>query len=285
MNYSHDAAAADGAPSTSSSSSPSISSSNVHANEISNNYLLSRIAQLESIVTNYAQHSPSNHQFNHSVKPSKPSTFNGEVGRSAQLWLFELESYFIAAGISDEDRTVFAVAMLKGEALSWAASIKLSDPRKVSWNEFKQVFLSRFYPVSTAIQSRAELLHLKQSDSINKYINTFQSILHRIDDMNESDKIFFFVDGLSSQLKTEVVKRQPKSLQDAVNIAVSVYSVNSLSDNMSTPSSSRSLFSSTPSNSTTSSSLSLPVSTNSASSTQSDSMQLDVINNEVVDNS
>lgn len=280
--------------SASSFADSSTASVNVH---VSNDELFARIHQLESLVLHLQQSASSsstssinsntsNDNTVHHVKPSKPSTFSGEIGRSAQLWLLELEFFFTAAGVDNNHRTAFAAAMLKDEALSWLASTNITDPHSVPWNDFKSAFLARFNPVTTSIQSRAELLQLKQSGSINQYINTFQSILHRVTDMSETDKIFFFIRGASSSLRAEIVKRAPKTLQDAINTAVSRQSVNMLADNITNPSAlsyqqsnpSRQMPpSSSIATTTISSSQTTPPSSSHSTSSSSDAMQLDII--------
>jgi uncharacterized protein (DUF3084 family) len=57
------------------------------------------------------------------LKPAKPNTFHGGMHSNANLWLAELSTYFVALGVNNNDRTVFALAQLRDSALLWASSV------------------------------------------------------------------------------------------------------------------------------------------------------------------
>ena len=173
--------------------------------------------------------SSDSHSSSHIVKPSKPSIFTGsKIGTAAFLWLEELKNYFNAAGIVGNHRTVFAVAHLKEEALLWKTSkSELVNPQNVEFDIFCQLFLHRFQPIGGNLAAREELRRLKYNGNIQQYVSSFQSLMQRITDMSDTDKLDYFTSGLNRSLKTELIKQGITDLQQAINIAVRIASIDS----------------------------------------------------------
>jgi hypothetical protein len=153
------------------------------------------------------------------LKPAKPNTFHGGMHSNANLWLAELGTYFVALGVNNNDRTVFALAQLRDSALLWASSLaELQQPQNVTFDRFRQLFLTRFNPITGATQARAELRMLKQTGSVSQYISTFQSIMQRINDMNEADRVDSFIQGLRPSLQLECIKANANNVNDLMNL-------------------------------------------------------------------
>jgi hypothetical protein len=224
---------------------------------------LSQQQQLSSITNQKSSsHLSSNIQY---VKPSKPGFFTGsKIGTTAFLWLEELKNYFNAAGVIGNQRTVFAIAHLKDEALLWKTSkVELLDPMSVSFDTFCELFLVRFQPIGGNLEAREELRRLKYNGNIQQYVSSFQSIMQRITDMSNTDKLDYFTNGLNRSLKTELIKQNISDLQQAINIVVRIASIDS---HISTYSNTSSI-----NNSSSNSSSSVV----SSSSSNNDNMQID----------
>jgi hypothetical protein len=153
------------------------------------------------------------------LKPAKPNTFHGGMHSNANLWLAELSTYFVALGVNNNDRTVFALAQLRDSALLWASSVaELQQPQNVAFDRFRDLFLTRFNPITGATQARAELRILKQTGSVSQYISSFQSIMQRINDMNEADRVDSFIQGLRPSLQLECIKANVNNVNDLMNL-------------------------------------------------------------------
>jgi hypothetical protein len=219
--------------SSSSSSSSPLNNNNNNNNNNNDNILAEMLHQIQLLQTTVANQQHQLQTLNNqstslsSVKPSKPGVFSGsKVGSAAYLWLEDLKNYFLAAGVHDNHRTVFAVAHLKEEALLWKTSrAELVNPQLVDFDTFSALFLSRFQPISSSFEAREELRRLKYNGNIQQYVSSFQSYMQKITDMTNTDKLDYFTNGLNRSLKLELIKQNVTDLQQAINIAVRISSI------------------------------------------------------------
>lgn len=157
------------------------------------------------------------------VKLAKPSIFTGATKTNVETWLFEVEQYLIAYGMnSDSQRIAFATSFLKGLALQWWQNHCITTPGlTLSWSQFKEEVRNRFQPVAASKLARVNLKYLKQGNkSVADYCSMFYAQLQLITDgMTEADKVEYFMSGLSSTIFSEVDRRDPTTLQEAMTYA------------------------------------------------------------------
>jgi Ty3 transposon capsid-like protein/Zinc knuckle len=166
------------------------------------------------------------HPVPESLKPTKPNTFTGQFKSNPNLWLAELDTYFNAARILDNSRTVFALAQLKGDALLWAQSTgDYINPRNVDFDVFRNAFLVRFNPITGATQARSQLSILRHVGYVGDYISSYQSIVQRIPDMGPADRRHNFINGLKPHLQLECVKANVATLEEAMILAQRIETV------------------------------------------------------------
>lgn len=158
----------------------------------------------------------------HVKVPPIPS-FNGAVGFGVDNWLRSLTKHFVFYGTStfpdDVSRIRLAVMYLEGPAMDWWEH----EPHKeqiVDWAEFVARLHSRFRPMQAATVARHRIAALKQTGSASAYANVFQKELTPITDMSPADKIFFFRQGLKPALAQKVLEKNPKTLHEAMDIAI-----------------------------------------------------------------
>ncbi len=154
--------------------------------------------------------------------PAIPS-FSGAVGFGVDSWLRNLQKHFVFYGNAtfpdDASRIRLAVMYLEGPAMDWWEH----EPRKdqiVDWDEFVDRLHSRFRPMQAATVARHRLANLKQTGAASAYANIFQKELTPITDMSAADKIFFFRQGLKPALAQKVLEKNPSSLHQAMDIAI-----------------------------------------------------------------
>jgi len=156
------------------------------------------------------------------IKLAKPSLFTGVVKANVELWLFEVEQYLVAYGVSiDSQRVAFASGHFKGLALQWWQNHCIQHPGlTITWDQFKSQVRTRFQPIEASRTARVNLRALKQgSKSVEQYCSVFYEQLQLIHDMSESDKIENFLYGLNAEIFDEVDKRDPATLEDAIKYA------------------------------------------------------------------
>ena len=151
--------------------------------------------------------------------------FKGEVGFAIDTWVRRLVKQFEFYGPqifpNDESRIRFAVMYLEGGAMDWWDKILQADKDKiVTWDLFVEALYSRFRPMQAATIARLRLAALKQTGNVSAYANIFQRELTPITDMNNADQIFYFRQGLKPFIAQRVLEKMPKTLHDAMDIAI-----------------------------------------------------------------
>ncbi|KAK8470062.1 hypothetical protein PHAVU_004G050550 [Phaseolus vulgaris] len=120
-------------------------------------------------------------------------------------WIFQAEQYFEFQNVADTDRVNLASFYLDGIALQWHR-----------W--FTTALLSRFGP--TDYDDPSESLHrLKHITTVAAYIEAFERLSHRIDNLPESFLLGCFVGGLKEEIRLEVKLKKPRTMTDAMGLS------------------------------------------------------------------
>lgn len=182
-----------------------------------------RIAQLEAGLTSINTGlNNANNDRSSKVKPPQPDTFDGRTNRSIEQWLFELEQYLTISHTGVSDWAPIGSAYLRGAAASWWRNHytrSVGQNIVITWDSFKAALLQRFRPIEASKTARAALDSLRQNRSVSEYIEVFLRQIQLIDDMSDAEQIHCFIRGLKPVVAREVDMFQPKTLQDAMNIA------------------------------------------------------------------
>lgn len=187
-----------------------------------------RIATLEASRQNMNNNNNNGNQVNvdhHmgvSVKPPKPDTFDGRNQRSIEQWIFEMEQYLNISRVPIIDRVNIAAAFLRGTAATWwrnAYQSAVASEITISWDAFKAALIQRFRPIEASKTARAALDVLRQNRSVSEYCEAFLRYSQLITDASEAEQIHCFIRGLKPVVAREVDMFQPRTLQDAMNIA------------------------------------------------------------------
>ncbi len=153
----------------------------------------------------------------------KPSAFRDSHRDDADQWITEMERYFAAARIAEDnaERSHLASTYLKDAASTWYSSETRDNAFGLSpsWAVFKAGFLARFRPVEASRMARAAIRNLRHRVRVAGYTQEFQRLLQRIPDMSTSDQIDNYIHGLQSHIAQEVDREQPKTLAAAMEVA------------------------------------------------------------------
>ena len=115
-----------------------------------------------------------------------PPTFTG--GRDlvvADLWFRQIERILEAMEItSAATRIRLATFRLEGESQLWWDWFRVSrDPKTMTWGEFKELFMGKFFPASARHAKAREFLELKQGNmTVLEYVAKFTKLAHFGDD-------------------------------------------------------------------------------------------------------
>jgi hypothetical protein len=135
------------------------------------------------------------------LKNVKPSTFTGNPTEDVEDWLNELDELFDLLNIQDGNRARLARTMLRGNARRWLLNQPTPDELEQPWDDFGEAIKRRFKSPNAKLFARAKLYQLKQKSSVTKYIELFENLRARIDDLSDAEAIQVFIQGLKPKLQ------------------------------------------------------------------------------------
>jgi hypothetical protein len=158
-------------------------------------------------------------------KPPPMVRFTGLMsagGFEIDSWLREVRKQFSHYGGTafpdDVARINFAVEWLSGAAQDWWENADKSAIQ--SWSDFERALRERYRPQMPEEMARQRLRTLVQKGGVQPYCNEFLKLAALIPNRSEEDKIFDFKMGLDRALAAKVAEHKPKTLQEAMEVAV-----------------------------------------------------------------
>ena len=154
----------------------------------------------------------------------KIPTYKGEPNENVVVWLRQVKNIFHAQGILDEGNMVhYAATGLEDAALHWFVN-KVKDattgPAFNTWAEFCKSLKESFQPPNYQHYLRTQLKNLRQTSTVQEYGMRFRNIIEQIDNMNELDKVSYFVDGLKGATRMEIAYQSPENFEEAWKLAI-----------------------------------------------------------------
>jgi hypothetical protein len=166
------------------------------------------------------------------LKIAGPPQFKGEMGIQLDEWVRSMELQFKYYGEThfpdDTSRINMAEVHLVGPAAQWWENeLKPILPAVMSWNDFVDRLQKRFRPLKAAMLARTKLaeLHQRAGQGVNAYAHAFQMTLASIVDMSPADQVHNFTKGLHPHIFTRVFEKQPTTLVEAIELAVSIEAI------------------------------------------------------------
>jgi len=161
------------------------------------------------------------------LRLGKPSKFSGsrEDAIDVQAWVFGLEQIFVAYKVaSDAECIAYGASLLEKTALDWwryqvetAAGGGTATPK--TWQAWRVALTSKFEPINAERNARDKLAVLRQVGSVGTYATTLQNLLLKTPTMHADDRKHRFIQGLKTHIQKELSIREPKDLDDAINMA------------------------------------------------------------------
>ena len=118
------------------------------------------------------------------IKPASPDKFNG-TDRSVNIEIFlnTVERFLRLSKVDKKDKIDQTVMYFSGVAYEWWTSIETTEGEKIrhiEWEEFKQMCLKRFLPVTSAESAYKRIGKWRQRGDISTYISSFQNLAQQI---------------------------------------------------------------------------------------------------------
>ncbi len=150
--------------------------------------------------------------------------FEGTHKEDFNQWLFKVEMDIETNGLSNKQAALAICMKLKGTPLykyqTYHEQCK-SNNTELSWIAFKDVLKQQYQRNDTEFNLRRSLRALKKRNcqTLKDYDDEFLRITHAIGGMSSGEKIDAYVEGLEEDLFREVVKNNPKTIEEAMRIA------------------------------------------------------------------
>lgn len=109
-----------------------------------------------------------------------PETYDGERNVwKIDGWMRTLDRYCMLHGWTEEYTFLYATTLLRGRADAWFQVYESSatgDAVVTTWSHFKQLLASKFRPVNAEDLNRDRLYSIKQTGSVQSYVEQFTDI-------------------------------------------------------------------------------------------------------------
>ncbi|KAJ9567836.1 hypothetical protein OSB04_003802 [Centaurea solstitialis] len=137
-----------------------------------------------------------------------------------------MESVLHISKCTEGNKVEYAACLLQGRALTWWNTQVQTHGREatgqISWEDFKQMLKEEFCPRSEIKNLEAELWHHEmKGNDISTYTTRFHELAKLVPHLvtPEQNRVGRYVWGLSPEIRGNVTAADPKTLQEAVNLA------------------------------------------------------------------
>ena len=172
-----------------------------------------------------SQGGPSNLQ---RFRAHNPPTFTrGGDPMVADHWFMQIENILEAMEItSDTTRTRLAAFQLEGEAQVWWRWARTSrDLEVMTWAEFQDLFIGKYFPETARHAKAQEFLELKQGAmTVMDYVARFTELARFADDYVATDlaKVRRFENGLKLSIRARIVGLRLQDMDSMVGTALTI---------------------------------------------------------------
>ena len=163
------------------------------------------------------EHDMSGRELKNKIRKFTTPTFDGTNKISARAWLQKLQTFFTLNPMKESDVVQFASLHLEDAAYDWwyHGMTTQGHDQVTTFDDFSQRVIDRF-DLKDDEEYFKELSKLKQTKSVNEYIEEFQKVFVMVPNMSEKRIVYLFLDGLEDFVKGLVKAFSPSTLQEAI---------------------------------------------------------------------
>ncbi|KAJ9566644.1 hypothetical protein OSB04_002610 [Centaurea solstitialis] len=162
-----------------------------------------------------------------SFRSCNPKEFLGTEGAVGLLtWIESMESVLHISKCLERNKVEYAACLLQGRALTWWNTQVQTRGRdatgQITWEDFKKMLKEEFCPRSEIQKLEAELWHHEmKGNDVTTYTTRFHELAKLVPHLvtPEQNRVDRYVWGLSPEIRGNVTAADPKTLQEAVNLA------------------------------------------------------------------
>ncbi|XP_070010293.1 uncharacterized protein [Nicotiana sylvestris] len=152
----------------------------------------------------------------------EPKAYGGaRSSKELENFLWDMEQYFQAARVEDDDKVIITPMYLTGDAKVWwrtrmAEMESAGLPKIGTWEMLKKELKSQFLPTTSSWLARDGLRRLKQSGTVAEYVKEFSSLMLNVSNMAGEDKLHYFMSGLKGWAQLELRRQNVQCLSTAI---------------------------------------------------------------------
>ena len=156
-----------------------------------------------------------------------PSFTGGGDPMVEDHWFMQIEKVLEAMEItSDVTRIRLAAFQLEGEAqVWWRWARTFRDLEAMTWAEFQELFMGKYFPVTVRDAKAQEFLELKQGAmTVMDYVARFTELARFVDDFMATDmaKVRRFENGLKLSIRARIVGLRLQDMDSMVGITLTI---------------------------------------------------------------
>ena len=145
----------------------------------------------------------------------------------ADHWFMQVEKVLEAMEItSDATRITLVAFQLEGEAQVWWKWARTSrDLEAMTWAEFQELFMGKYFPDTAKHAKAQEFLELKQGAmTVMDYVARFTELARFADDYMATDmaKVRIFENGLKLSIRARIVGLHLRDMDSMVGTALTI---------------------------------------------------------------
>jgi Ty3 transposon capsid-like protein len=160
------------------------------------------------------------------IKPAEPENFNGTRSKVeqfiGQLRRFMDLSNLTDGSVPDARQVQYAAQYIVGEAMVWFDNQQTSATPIGTVAELEERLRAHFQPYGVEKVARSKLRTLTQSHSVSAYNTVFMQTVQHLPKMDVADQVHAYIMGLKSHISHEMLIKDPKTLQEAMDFAAFV---------------------------------------------------------------
>ena len=157
-------------------------------------------------------------------KGKEPIVFSGRPADFAE-WRFSMDEALAVARVPPTEEVSYAVSFLSGDARRWFMTQCSGENRPKDWPILRDRLKEAFSPDLERALNRSNLLKIRQTGSLEDYIEDFRRLSILTPEVDELTRTTIFTEGLKKDIRRAVKLCQVERLQSAIKIARSALQV------------------------------------------------------------
>ena len=155
---------------------------------------------------------------------AKPYNSSGDP-EAAWLWLDRVNKVYGVMGCTDEQKVLFSSFLMEDRAKDWWDAMERRYPDGISWDQFQQELIDRFFPQSHKDSKIEEFFRLEQKNmSVSEYEKKFSELVRLVPYIKTYEVLKYkrFLLGLQHRIRVHLSVVPHNRFRDLVEAALRV---------------------------------------------------------------